>query len=43
MYKINIRCLELHIKSDMLLIYIIDEKNLTIDLLRIGTHSELFN
>ena len=37
-----IDCLELHIKNDMLLIYIIDEKNKTIELVRIGTHSQLF-
>jgi len=35
-------CYECHIKSDLLLIYDIDQQNLIIHLLRIGSHSELF-
>ncbi|MCK4554141.1 type II toxin-antitoxin system YafQ family toxin [Candidatus Parcubacteria bacterium] len=35
-------CYECHIKSNLLLIYKIDERNLIIYLLRIGPHSELF-
>jgi mRNA interferase YafQ len=33
---------ECHIKPDVLLIYWIDEKNKTLVLERIGSHSELF-
>jgi mRNA interferase YafQ len=33
---------ECHIKSDILLIYIIQEKKLILTLVDIGTHSELF-
>ncbi len=34
-------CMECHIEGDFLLIWL-DEKNDVIDILRIGTHSELF-
>lgn len=34
-------CLECHVQSDFLLIWI-DEKNDIIELVRVGTHSELF-
>ncbi len=36
-------CWDLHVKHDIILIYIIDEENTTVDLIRIGTHSELFS
>ena len=35
-------CMECHIESDFLLIWFDEEKNI-IKLLRLGTHSELFN
>ena len=35
-------CFECHIKPDILLIYKIEESDITILLLRIGSHSELF-
>lgn len=35
-------CRECHLKSDLLLIYKIDQKQSALHLLRIGSHSELF-
>ena len=35
-------CFECHIKSDVLLIYRIEKSEITILLIRIGSHSELF-
>lgn len=37
-----IRCMECHIQSDVLLIYMIDSKDAVVYLLRIGSHSDLF-
>jgi len=35
-------CFECHIKSDVLLVYRIEKAEITILLLRIGSHSEIF-
>lgn len=35
-------CRECHLKADLLLIYKINQKELLLNLLRIGSHSELF-
>ncbi len=37
-----IGCLECHIQSDLLLIYKIDEKEHTLTIIDLGSHSELF-
>lgn len=35
-------CMECHVQSDILLIYSVDKEALIINLLRIGSHSDLF-
>ena len=35
-------CFECHVQPDILLIYEIDDKEMVVDLLRLGSHAELF-